>query len=147
MVEYFGSGVESLSATGMATICNMGAEMGATTSVFPYTSRMGDYLSATNRKHQRQICDEFASSLLSSDPGCKLENIYHDILTINLSDVEPHINGPFSPDASTPISLFAQKVRENGWNPILSAGLIGSCTNSSYEDMSRANSLVKQGNC
>jgi aconitate hydratase len=144
LLEYFGPGTETLSATGMATICNMGAEVGATTSIFPYTEKMGEYLCLTGRRDVYETCESF-KDYLSTDPGFKPEQVYDKILSINLSEIEPHINGPFSPDVSTPLSKFAQTVKEKGWPEKISAGLIGSCTNSSYEDMTRAVHIVKQG--
>ncbi|ETS76103.1 Aconitate hydratase [Pestalotiopsis fici W106-1] len=138
IIEYCGPGVESISATGMATICNMGAEIGATTSIFPFTNRMYDYLAAT----QRQFVGEFArayASKLRADEGAE----YDQMIEINLSELEPHINGPFTPDLATPISKFAQAVETNEWPDKLHVGLIGSCTNSSYEDMSRAASIAR----
>jgi len=140
IVEYFGPGVDSISATGMGTICNMGAEIGATTSLFPYNRRMRDYLVATNRSGIASEADKYAANLLRADDGAK----YDQVIEINLSELEPHINGPFTPDAAHPISTFAQVVDKNGWPAALSAGLIGSCTNSSYEDMSRAANVAQQ---
>ncbi|KAK4054791.1 Aconitate hydratase mitochondrial [Microbotryomycetes sp. JL201] len=139
IIEYFGPGVESLSCTGMATICNMGAEIGATTSLFPYNSRMGDYLDATNRPEIRKYAEMFQHNL-RSDEGAD----YDQVIEINLSELEPHINGPYTPDLATPLSKFADAVRTNGWPEDLSVGLIGSCTNSSYEDMSRSASIAKE---
>jgi aconitate hydratase len=108
IVEYFGPGVDSISCTGMGTICNMGAEIGATTSVFPYNKRMRDYLSATNREDIADWADE-SRDLLSADSGAK----YDQVIEINLSELEPHVNGPFTPDLSHPISKFAQNVKSN----------------------------------
>ncbi|KAG1490374.1 hypothetical protein G6F54_010768 [Rhizopus delemar] len=139
IIEYFGEGVESLSCTGMATICNMGAEVGATTSVFPYANNMSAYLRATGRSPVSQAADSNAH-FLRADAGAH----YDQLIEINLSEVEPHINGPFTPDLSTPLSKFKDFIQQNGWKDELSASLIGSCTNSSYQDMSRAASLVKQ---
>lgn len=140
IVEYFGPGVDSISCTGMATICNMGAEIGATTSVFPYNSRMGDYLRATARPDVAAAADEVHECLLSADANCE----YDRIIEINLDTLEPHINGPFTPDLAHPVSKVADTAREKNWPIDISAGLIGSCTNSSYEDMSRAASLARQ---
>ncbi len=140
IVEYFGPGVETLSCTGMATICNMGAEIGATASVFPFTEAQAAFLGATGRAGAAAMARRFAKDLLAADEGCR----YDRVIEINLSDLEPHINGPFSPDLAWPLSEFAEAVREHGWPHCLSAGLIGSCTNSSYEDMSRAASVAKQ---
>jgi aconitate hydratase len=143
IVEYFGPGCESLSATGAATICNMGAEIGATTSVFPYTRRQGDYLRATNRSGIAGLADEYAVELLRADEASDAD-LYDEVLHIDLSTLEPHINGPFTPDLATPVSKFAAKAAAEGWPEKLSVGLIGSCTNSSYEDMQRAASIARQ---
>ncbi|KAK4610150.1 Putative aconitate hydratase, mitochondrial [Fulvia fulva] len=146
ITEYFGPGVESLSCTGMATICNMGAEIGATTSIFPYTpSSHGPYLQSTHRGLIADQANAIASSpgphnLLAADAECE----YDDIVTINLSELEPHINGPHTPDLSFPLSGFKDAVEKNQWPTTFGAGLIGSCTNSSYQDMTRAESLVQQ---
>ncbi|KAJ7267427.1 aconitase family-domain-containing protein [Mycena rebaudengoi] len=139
IVEYKGPGVESLSCTGMATICNMGAEIGATTSMFPFNSRMVDYLNATKRAEIGQYATRFAHNLKADE---KAE--YDQVIEINLSELEPHINGPFTPDLATPISQFATEVKKNGWPDELKVALIGSCTNSSYEDMSRSASIAKE---
>ncbi|KAK9469941.1 aconitase family-domain-containing protein [Lipomyces arxii] len=142
IIEYFGEGVQTLSCTGMATICNMGAEVGATTSTFPYTDSMRRYLEATRRT---PIADTATAvnnmhGYLRADDGA----VYDQIIEIDLSSLEPHINGPFTPDLSTPLSLFGESVQKNSWPEKLSAGLIGSCTNSSYQDMSRVASIVQQ---
>ncbi|KAI9318447.1 hypothetical protein BX666DRAFT_1928057 [Dichotomocladium elegans] len=139
IIEYFGEGVDTLSCTGMATITNMGAEVGATTSLFPYNKSMRAYLSATGRSDVAKEADANAH-YLRADQGSE----YDKVIELNLSEVEPHINGPFTPDLSTPLSKFKDVVKANGWKDELSAGLIGSCTNSSYQDMSRAASIVKQ---
>ncbi|KAG4086811.1 aconitate hydratase [Neocallimastix lanati (nom. inval.)] len=139
IVEYFGEGVESISCTGMATICNMGAEIGATTSIFPYNERMDEYLRATRRNEIADLAKQY-KDLLKADEGCQ----YDQIIEINLSELEPHINGPFTPDLATPLSEFKNAVEKNGWPEELKVGLIGSCTNSSYEDMCRVSSLIKQ---
>jgi aconitate hydratase len=139
IVEYFGPGVETISCTGMATICNMGAEIGATTSVFPYNGRMSDYLRATERKDIAEAADSHRK-FLNPDEGAK----YDQIIEINLSELEPHINGPFTPDLAHPLSKFAEEVKKNNWPKELKVGLIGSCTNSSYEDMARSASIAKQ---
>lgn len=139
IIEYTGPGVETLSATGMATICNMGAEIGATTSLFPYNDSMARYLQATERSEQAKYAQAFKNNL-TPDQGAE----YDQHITINLSELEPHINGPFTPDLATPISKFAEEAKKNGWPEELKVGLIGSCTNSSYEDMSRANEIAKQ---
>ncbi|PWW71945.1 aconitate hydratase [Tuber magnatum] len=142
IIEYHGPGVETLSCTGMATICNMGAEVGATTSLFPFTSKMTSYLNSTRRAPISEAAEGVNKShnLLRADTNA----IYDQVITINLSELEPHINGPFTPDLSTPLSKFKHAVKENEWPEQLSAGLIGSCTNSSYQDMLRAEDLVKQ---
>ncbi|XP_077526580.1 putative aconitate hydratase, mitochondrial [Haemaphysalis longicornis] len=139
IVEYFGPGVESISCTGMGTICNMGAEIGATTSVFPYNSRMRDYLAATNRKDIGAAAESH-KQLLTPDPNCK----YDQVIEINLNELEPHVNGPFTPDLAHPISQLGKNAKDAGWPVDIRVGLIGSCTNSSYEDMSRAAFLAKQ---
>ncbi|KAJ1026442.1 hypothetical protein NDA13_003822 [Ustilago tritici] len=139
IIEYKGPGVESLSCTGMATICNMGAEIGATTSVFPYNERMGDYLCATNRSEIADLAKGFQRNLLP-DSGAE----YDSHLEINLDTLEPHINGPFTPDLATPLSKFAEEVKKNDWPEELKVSLIGSCTNSSYEDMSRSASIAEE---
>ncbi|KAL7327612.1 aconitate hydratase [Mucor circinelloides] len=139
IIEYFGEGVKTLSCTGMATMCNMGAEVGATTSLFPYTNSMRSYLNATGRRAVGQAADANLE-FLRADPGAH----YDKIIEINLSEVEPHINGPFTPDLSTPLSKFKDFIAENGWKDDLTSSLIGSCTNSSYQDMSRAASIAKQ---
>lgn len=139
IMEYFGPGVETLSCTGMATICNMGAEIGATTSMFPFTDAMYDYLFATKRGEIAEYARLYAEDL-RADPGS--ESSYDKIVDIDLSILEPHVNGPFTPDLATPISEFARTVRENGWPEKISVALIGSCTNASYEDMSRAASVA-----
>lgn len=139
IIEYFGPGVESLSCTGMATICNMGAEIGATTSVFPFNRRMVDFLRATKRPEIASYAEAFAHNLRAD------ENAQYDrVIEINLSELEPHVNGPFTPDLATPISKFKDAVEENSWPSELKVGLIGSCTNSSYEDMTRSASIAKQ---
>ena len=138
IVEYFGEGVNSLSATGMATICNMGAEIGATTSLFPFNDRMYDYLKATKRTEIGDFSRTYAKEL-KADEGAE----YDQLIEINLSELEPHINGPFTPDLATPISKFAETAKKNGWPEELKVGLIGSCTNSSYEDMTRGASIAR----
>jgi homoaconitase len=145
IIEYFGPGVETISCTGMACICNMGAEVGATTSLFPFTRSMGQYLRSTHREPIALQASTLASAAASSHllaPDSDAE--YDEVLGIDLSTLEPHINGPFTPDLSTPLSQFKEVVKANDWPESFGAGLIGSCTNSSYEDMSRAEDLVKQ---
>lgn len=141
IVEYFGEGTETISCTGKGTICNMGAEIGATTSVFPYDGRMSTYLKATDRNEISKIADDL-KNILKADEGS--EKHYNKIIEINLSELEPHINGPFTPDRAFPISEFKTAVKENDFPEELKVGLIGSCTNSSYEDMERSASVAKQ---
>lgn len=143
IIEYFGEGTASLSATGKATICNMGAEVGATTSIFPYDEKSSEYLKITNRADIAQMADKIAEHLqpdteIVSNP----HNYFDQVIEINLSNLEPYVNGPFTPDAAHPISEFAKVVKEKGYPQQMEVGLIGSCTNSSYEDMSRAASIV-----
>lgn len=145
IIEYFGPGTASLSATGKATICNMGAEVGATTSLFPYDERMVAYLNATGRKRIVQLAEFVATDLRADEEvEAEPEKYYDRIIEIDLSELEPYINGPFTPDAATPISEFAEKVMLNGYPRKMEVGLIGSCTNSSYQDLSRAASLARQ---
>ena len=144
VIEYFGDGAESISATGKATICNMGAETGATCSIFGFDQQMEEYLKATGR----QDLAEIASSVkmhLTGDPEVygDPQKYFDNYLEINLSELEPYINGPFTPDLATPISTMKEIAEKNKWPVDISAGLIGSCTNSSYEDLSRAASVVK----
>lgn len=145
IVEYFGEGAESLSCTGKATICNMGAEIGATTSVFGYDKKMSDYLKGTERADVAKAADA-AAAHLTGDPEvyAEPEKYFDQVIEINLSELEPHINGPFTPDLAWPLSQFAQAVKDNDWPAVLEVGLIGSCTNSSYEDISRSASVAKQ---
>ncbi len=145
ILEYFGDGANSLSCTGKGTICNMGAEIGATTSVFGYDKKMADYLKGTGRTDVADEADKIAVHL-TGDPEVYLnpEKYFDQVIEINLSELEPHINGPFTPDLATPVSKFAEAVKKNGWPQKLEVGLIGSCTNSSYEDISRAASIAKQ---
>lgn len=145
IVEYFGPGAESISATGKGTICNMGAEIGATTSTFGYDQKMSEYLRSTDRAEIADLADGIREHL-TADPQVyeNPEQYFDQIIEINLSELEPHINGPFTPDRATPISKFAEEVKKNGWPEKLEVGLIGSCTNSSYEDISRAASLAQQ---
>ena len=145
IIEYFGDGTASLSATGKATICNMGAEVGATTSLFPYDEQMAEYLRATGRADVAELADGLASYLKADEEVLAQPEKYYDrIIEIDLSALEPYINGPFTPDAATPISEFAEKVILNGYPRKMEVGLIGSCTNSSYQDMSRAASIARQ---
>ena len=138
IVEYHGPGVNSLSSTGMGTICNMGAEIGATTSVFPFNESMYKYLAATKRAHIGDFARTYAAEL-REDEGAE----YDELIELNLSELEPHINGPFTPDLATPISKFKEAVAANKWPEELKVGLICSCTNSSYEDISRAESIAR----
>ncbi|OUO00895.1 aconitate hydratase [Bacteroides clarus] len=145
IIEYFGPGTASLSATGKATICNMGAEVGATTSLFPYDERMAAYLKATGRTEVADMATAVAAGLRADDEVVANPEKYYDrIIDIDLSTLEPYINGPFTPDAATPISEFSEKVLKNGYPRKMEVGLIGSCTNSSYQDLSRAVSLARQ---
>jgi aconitate hydratase len=145
IIEYFGEGAKSLSCTGKATICNMGAEVGATTSVFGYDNKMADYLNVTGRKDVALMADA-VSEHLTGDPEVYANPLeyFDQLIEINLSELEPHINGPFTPDLAWPLSQFSKAVKENGWPAHLEVALIGSCTNSSYEDISRAASLAEQ---
>ncbi|XP_017794739.1 PREDICTED: aconitate hydratase, mitochondrial-like [Habropoda laboriosa] len=140
IVEYFGPGVDSISCTGMATICNMGAEIGATTSIFPYNYRMQDYLRATGRSEIAGAADQHKETLLTADSNAK----YDQIIELDLSTLEPHVNGPFTPDLAHPISKLGDAAKKNGWPNEIKVGLIGSCTNSSYEDMGRCANIAKQ---
>ena len=145
IIEYFGPGAASLSATGKATICNMGAEVGATTSLFPFDLNMATYLRATGRDDVAEWATAVSDYLAADmDVQAQPDSFYDRVIVINLSELEPHINGPFTPDAATPISEFATKVKENGWPRKMEVGLIGSCTNSSYQDLSRAASIARQ---
>jgi aconitate hydratase len=145
IVEYFGPGAEALSCTGKGTICNMGAEIGATTSIFGYDDSMRRYLESTGRADVVKAADAVAEHLRAdnevyADP----EKYFDQVIEINLSELEPHVNGPFTPDLAWPISKFGEAVKEHGWPEKLTVGLIGSCTNSSYEDLARAASVARQ---
>jgi len=145
VIEYFGEGAASLSATGKATICNMGAEVGATTSLFAYDTQMSEYLRATERTEIADMADGIAAELKADAEVLEAPEKYYDrIIEIDLSALEPYINGPFTPDAATPISEFAAKVIANDYPRKMEIGLIGSCTNSSYQDISRAASVARQ---
>ncbi len=145
IVEYFGEGARSLSATGKATICNMGAEIGATNSVFAYDERMAAYLKATNRAEVVEEADKVAHHLRADDEVyANPEKYYDQVIEINLDELHPHLNGPFTPDRDTPVAEMGKVARENDWPLKVEWGLIGSCTNSSYEDLSRAASIAKQ---
>ncbi len=145
IVEYFGPGALNISCTGKGTICNMGAEIGATTSVFGYDEKMEEYLRGTGRD---AVADEAnkIKAYLTADPEVYIEpeKYFDELIEIDLSTLEPHINGPFTPDLATPVSQFASVAKEKGWPLKLEVGLIGSCTNSSYEDISRAASIARQ---
>jgi aconitate hydratase len=145
IVEYFGEGAKTISCTGKGTICNMGAEIGATTSVFGYDSKMADYLKAGGRAEIADMADKLASYLTGDDEVYQNPEKYFDqVIEINLSELEPHINGPFTPDKAWPLSQFKKAVIDNNYPPVLEVGLIGSCTNSSYEDITRAASIAQQ---
>jgi aconitate hydratase len=145
IVEYFGDGAETLSAAGKGTICNMGAEIGATTSIFGYDEKMSDYLRATGRGEIADAADAVKADLRSDEAVYADPATYYDqLIEIDLNTLEPHINGPFTPDLAWPLSNFAKAVRDNNWPEKLEVGLIGSCTNSSYEDMTRSASIASQ---
>ena len=145
IVEYFGEGAESMSCTGKGTICNMGAEIGATTSTFGYDDSMERYLRATGREAIADAANGVREHLNADAEVYANPSAYFDeIIEINLSELEPHLNGPFTPDLATPISKMKEVAAANGWPTKVEVGLIGSCTNSSYEDISRAVSLAKQ---
>jgi len=145
VVEYFGEGATSMSCTGKGTICNMGAEIGATTSTFGYDESMSRYLKSTGRAEVAALADGI-SEHLTADPEvyANPEQYFDQVIEINLSELEPHLNGPFTPDLATPISKMKEEAAKNGWPTKVEVGLIGSCTNSSYEDISRAVSLARQ---
>lgn len=139
IVEYHGPGVDSISCTGMGTICNMGAEIGATTSVFPFNSRMKDYLTATDRKEIGEAAEE-VKDILTPDEGAS----YDQLIRINLDELKPALNGPFTPDLYNPVSEMGENAEKNGWPTEVKVALIGSCTNSSYEDMGRSANICQQ---
>ena len=144
IIEYFGEGTATLSATGKGTICNMGAEVGATTSIFPYDKKTAEYLIATGREEVANLANIVSDELMAdAEVEQNPEKYFDRVIEINLSELEPHINGPFTPDAATPLSQFAKVVKEKGYPQKMEVGLIGSCTNSSYEDMTRAASIVE----
>ncbi len=150
IVEYFGDGAESLSATGKATICNMGAEIGATCSLFAYDQKSAEYLRSTNRADIAKLADGIFNDLRSDKEVYDNPEIFYDqLIEINLDELEPYVNGPFTPDLATPISKMAEAVKEHGWPDEVEVALIGSCTNSSYEDISRsafiANNAMEKG--
>ena len=139
IVEYFGEGAESLSCTGKATICNMGAEIGATCSMFAYDEKMADYLNGTSRSEISELANKVKDDLRSDKEVYENPEAFYDqLIEINLSELEPYVNGPFTPDLATPISQMAAAVKEHGWPDEVEVALIGSCTNSSYEDISRS---------
>src|SRR3954471_17379857 len=145
IVEYFGEGAQSLSATGKGTICNMGAEIGATTSIFGYDEKQEAYLRGTKRAEIADAANAVKEHLTGdTEVYANPEQYFDQVIEINLSELEPHVNGPFTPDLAWPISKFATAVKENNWPATLEVGLIGSCTNSSYEDITRAASIAKQ---
>ena len=145
ILEYFGPGADNLSCTGKGTICNMGAEIGATTSIFSYDHNMANYLRSTDRNELADLADQYSEYLTGDNEVYDSPEKYFDeIITIDLNTLEPHINGPFTPDLATPISEFAKKAEQNDWPLKLDVGLIGSCTNSSYEDITRAASIAEQ---
>jgi len=145
IVEYFGDGCRTISATGKGTICNMGAEIGATTSIFPFDRKMSEYLRATGRDDLAGLADGLAQEL-QADPEVEADpaSFFDQVIHIDLATLEPHVNGPFTPDRAHPISKFADAVRENGWPEELRVALIGSCTNSSYEDIDRVAAIARQ---
>lgn len=145
IVEYFGPGALTLSCTGKGTICNMGAEIGATTSTFGYDEKMAEYLRGTGRKEVADLANSVKEHLTGdAEVYANPEKYFDQVIEIDLSTLEPHVNGPFTPDRAIPISKFAEEVKKNGWPQELEVGLIGSCTNSSYEDITRSASLAKQ---
>ena len=145
IVEYFGEGAKSLSATGKGTICNMGAEIGATTSTFGYDESMERYLKATARADVAELANQVKEHLTAdTEVYNEPEKYFDQLIEINLDELEPHINGPFTPDLDTPVSQMRKRAEEKGWPMKVEWGLIGSCTNSSYEDLSRAASIAKQ---
>ena len=145
IVEYFGEGAASMSCTGKGTICNMGAEIGATTSTFGYDDSMERYLRATDRAEVADLANTIREHLTADEEVyAEPEKYFDQLIEINLSELEPHLNGPFTPDLATPISKMKEVAQDNAWPMMVEVGLIGSCTNSSYEDISRAASIAKQ---
>ncbi|MCF8354189.1 MAG: aconitate hydratase, partial [Melioribacteraceae bacterium] len=145
IVEYFGEGADSISCTGKGTICNMGAEIGATTSLFAYGKKMSDYLRSTDRSDVADLADLHIENLRSDKEVYDDPSKYFDqVIEINLDELEPHLNGPFTPDLAWPVSKMKEAVKEKGYPDKISVALIGSCTNSSYEDIDRAASIAKQ---
>ncbi len=145
IVEYFGEGTGSISCTGKGTICNMGAEIGATTSLFPYDAKMAAYLKSTDRADLADLADGIATELKAdADVAENPEKYFDQIIEINLSELEPHVNGPFTPDLAWPVSKLKEAAKENNYPEKLSVALIGSCTNSSYEDIDRSTNIARQ---
>lgn len=145
IIEYFGDGAATLSATGKATICNMGAEVGATCSIFPYDINDGHYLEVTGREVIKKMADASAVDLRADEEVyIHPENYFDKLIEINLSEIEPYLNGPFTPDLSTPVSKMKDFIEQNGYPQKMEVGLVGSCTNSSYQDLSRAVSVARQ---
>lgn len=145
ILEYFGEGTKSISCTGKATICNMGAEVGATTSVFPFDEKMANYLRKTDRADVAELAENLSDELKADDEVyAEPEKYFDQIIEINLSELEPHINGPFTPDLAHPISKMKEAVIENNYPDKISVALIGSCTNSSYEDIDRSANIARQ---
>ena len=145
IVEYFGDGADSISCTGKGTICNMGAEIGATTSLFSFDDKMYNYLKSTGRADVAELANKIAAHLAGDKEVYENPEKYFDqVIEINLDELEPHINGPFTPDLATPVSKMKEMVAENGWPDKVEVGLIGSCTNSSYEDISRSAAIARQ---
>lgn len=142
IIEFFGPGTESLGTTAMATVCNMSAEVGSTSCIFPFSEGMSRYLSATKRADIAKQAKAFKEPLLTADPGS--ESYYDEIIEVDLDTLEPHINGPFTPDLSHPLSEFKNRVSESSWPSKISHSMVGSCTNSSYEDLSKVRDLVTQ---
>src|SRR5690606_36904325 len=139
IVEYFGEGTTSISCTGKATICNMGAEIGATTSIFPFDEKMAAYLRITDRADVAALAEGLAAELTADkEVLANPDKYYHQIIDINLSELEPHLNGPFTPDKAWPISEMKKAVQEHNYPDNIKVALIGSCTNSSYEDIDRS---------
>jgi aconitate hydratase len=145
IVEYFGEGTQTISCTGKGTICNMGAEIGATTSVFPFDEKMSSYLRITKRADVAALAEGLADVLIADEEVFKNPEKYYDqVIEINLSELEPHLNGPFTPDKAWPISKMKDAVKKEGYPDKISVALIGSCTNSSYEDIDRSASIARQ---
>ncbi|KAF4499244.1 aconitate hydratase 1 [Fusarium agapanthi] len=142
VIEFFGPGAETLGATAMATVCNMSAEVGSTSCIFPYSQAMARYLTATKRGDISRYADGFTETLLTADHGS--DDYYDEVIEIDLSTLEPHINGPFTPDLSHPLSQFKTRVQESSWPSKISHSMVGSCTNSSYEDLEKVYDLVQQ---